>query len=78
MRQYSFFVHFNRVNMQRGNERVWTIHFRGKCHQVKGVCCLVPCESRYLPSGRQPRATLRGRARYLVISRGGWGTLYNE
>ena len=64
---YSFFAHFNRCNMQRGLNNVWTVHFRGVCYQVEGIDFRVPTKTRYNKSGRQPRATIRGRARFITI-----------
>lgn len=69
-RRYSFFAHFNRVNMQRGKPEVWTIHFRGRCIQAEGIEFNVPLYTRYVGDGPQPRATLRGRAVEVVISNG--------
>ncbi len=68
MKRYRFFVHFNRVNMQRGDPKVWTVHFRGVCYQTqkirfKGV---VELDSDYKPDGRQPRATFRGAAKKVL------------
>lgn len=56
----AFKWHFNRINMQRGNPNVWTVHYRGKCHQVKEVKCYTPVETAFKKDGRQPRAVLVG------------------
>ena len=74
-KSYRFFVHFNRINMQRGNPRVWTIHFRGVCYQVVDYICHVPHVSRYVFRGRQPRATIRGLAKTVVVHRSGIGEI---
>ncbi len=68
---YSFFVHFNRNNMQRGNPNVWTVHWKGKCYPAREVEINVPVTTRYVPNGRQPRATMRGKANRLHINRDG-------
>lgn len=60
MKRYRFFAHFNRVNMQRGDPKVWTVHFRGQCLQAESISFCVPMTTVYKPNGRQPRATLRG------------------
>lgn len=62
MKQYAFFAHFNRINMQRGDPKVWTVHFRGQCIQASNIRFEVPMTTRYRPTGAQPRATLRGKA----------------
>lgn len=61
MKPKAFRIHFNHINMQRGNPNVWTIHTNGQCIQVKGFTCFVPVETRYNPTGRQPRAYLWGK-----------------
>lgn len=55
-----FVLHFNRVNMQRKNPNVWTVHYKGKCHQVKKVKCHVSVETIFDKDGQQPRAKLIG------------------
>lgn len=60
MKGYRFFAHFNRINMQRGDPNVWTLHFRGMCMQAESIKFNVPIQTDYKPNGRQPRATLRG------------------
>jgi len=64
-----FRLHFNRINMQRGNPNVWTVHMSGVCHQVKLVKPYVPMETRYVPNGPQPRAYFVGRG-YLYVRKG--------
>ena len=61
-RKYKFFAHFNRINMQRGNPNIWTVHYRGQCIQTKGINFRVPVLTKYKPDGRQPRAVLEGYA----------------
>jgi hypothetical protein len=67
---FVFKLHFNRINMQRGDPRVWTVRFRGVCHQCIGVSLLIPAITTYDPAGRQPRALVRGYARKVVITQG--------
>lgn len=71
MKQYVFFAHFNRVNMQRGKSRVWTLHFRGMCMQAEKIVFHVPLETAYKPKGVQPKATLRGKAGHVFASSSG-------
>lgn len=61
-----FRLHFNRINMQRGNPNVWTVHMSKACYQVKSVVSYVTMETRFDPKGRQPRAYLFGRAKILL------------
>lgn len=58
----AFRVHFNRINMQRGNPKVWTVHTSKGCVQTKEVCCWAPMMSVYKgTNARQPRAFMEGR-----------------
>ena len=68
MKRYRFFAHFNRINMQRGDPKVWTVHIKGTCLQAEEVKFKVPVETRYVPNGRQPRATLRGWCHSIIAS----------
>jgi hypothetical protein len=70
VKRYSFFAHFNRVNMQRKLAQVWTVHFRGTCYQVESIKFKVPTTTRFVPEGRQPRATMRGLASTVTVSNG--------
>jgi hypothetical protein len=56
----TFKLHFNRINMQRGNPNVWTVHTSKKCIPAAVVKCYVPLETKFNPTGRQPRAFLCG------------------
>ena len=67
MKIYRFFMHFNRVNMQRGSPNVWSVHFRGTCYMTPKVIVGVPIESVYKPNGKQPRVILRGWARNINV-----------
>jgi len=58
-----FKAHFNRVNMQRGNPNVWTVHTSRACHQGAVIRILVPVETVYRPDRPQPRAYFSGRGR---------------
>jgi hypothetical protein len=65
-KEYSFFAHFNRIAMQRGDKACWTVHYRGGCYPAIEIDFQVPVKTRYNPGGPQPRATLRGKARKLI------------
>jgi len=67
---WRFFAHFNRINMQRGDPRVWTVHFRGQCIQCEEIIANVPTYTEYKPNGKQPRAKIRGRAHYVELTGG--------
>lgn len=60
MKRLKFKAHFNRVNMQRGNPRVWTVHNSQGCFQGQAIRILVPTETVYKPNGAQPRAYFTG------------------
>jgi hypothetical protein len=55
-----FKLHFNRINMQRGLDTVWTIHLSDKCIPAKEVLVEVDVKAVYKPEARQPRAWLEG------------------
>jgi len=61
MRPRKFRLHFNRINMQRGNTNIWTVHLSDKCIQVRDVKVCVPIETVYKPTAEQPRAYLSGK-----------------
>lgn len=54
-------VHFNRVEMQRGGEHVWTVHTCEGCFQVKDVQLRTSFDTKFKPMGVQPRAFFKGR-----------------
>ena len=77
MRKYRFFLYFNRINMQRGLAHVWSVHYRGLCHQATTVRLIgIPVETDYKPHGRQPRAKLVGYAANLAHNDDGGVTLW--
>jgi hypothetical protein len=56
-----FRLHFNRINMQRGKDTVWTIHRSDRCIPARKVALYVdPIETHFKKDGRQPRAYLSG------------------
>ena len=55
-------IHFNRVNMQRGTPTVWTVCFKGTCHQGEEIRISIPCKTVFRPEARQPRAWFEGLA----------------
>lgn len=61
-RRLKFRLHFNRINMQRGNPNVWTVHNSRGCFQAQKVVVMVPVESVFKKDGRQPRAYFSGSA----------------
>lgn len=68
---WKFFSHFNRINMQRKDPKVWTVHFRNVCYQGTGIIFNVPTSTTYDPDGRQPRAKMVGRARQVEVDKSG-------
>lgn len=55
-----FKVHFNRINMQRGKDTIWTVHTSKQCIPAREVKIHVPIETIYRPTARQPRAYMVG------------------
>ena len=63
-------LHFNRLNMQRGNPNVWTAHNSHGCYGAEKLIIMhdgkVIAETVFDPKARQPRAyfTTRGSVKY--------------
>jgi len=72
-RRLKFRAHFNRVNMQRGNPNVWTVHTSRGCFQGTGIVSHVTMATVYKANGPQPRAYFEGYA-HVAITR--LGTIY--
>lgn len=63
----TFWLHFNRINVQRGDPDVWTVHLSDQCIQTKHVECRVTIKTVYRgATARQPRAYFKGKGRILV------------
>jgi len=60
MKQIKFKAHFNRINMQRGNPNVWTVHTSRACYQVQEIKIFVPVTTVFKKDGPQPRAHFDG------------------
>lgn len=60
MKRLKFKAHFNRVNMQRGNPNVWTVHNSRGCFQGEKIQLHVPVETVFKPNAPQPRAYFVG------------------
>jgi len=56
-------LHFNRINMQRGDPRVWSAHTSKACHGTEKIVIVrdgeVLLETVFNPGGSQPRAYLQ-------------------
>lgn len=66
MKTYAFNFHYNKpASLKAGKPRM-SVHFRGKCHIVTDVMCLVPCWSKHRT--RQPRCVMEGRAKDVVLN----------
>lgn len=55
-----FRLHFNRINMQRGKDTVWTIHRSDRCIPARQVKVYVETETVFRPEATQPRAWFQG------------------
>lgn len=59
-------LHFNRVNMQRGNPNVWTAHNSRGCFGAEKLVIMhdgkVVAETVFNPKARQPRAYFTAQA----------------
>lgn len=54
-------LHFNRINMQRGLDTVWTIHLSDRCIAAREVVINIPINTVFKPEARQPRAWFEGK-----------------
>lgn len=57
----TFYLHFNRIAMQRGDPNVWSIRTSKGCFHAKNVVIQVPLETVFRENGPNPRAFLKGR-----------------
>ena len=65
----TFWLHFNRINVVRGDPDVWTVHLSDQCIQTKHVDCHVPIATVYRgKTARQPRAYFKGQGRILAMA----------
>lgn len=65
-RRYKAVMHFNKPGSAKG--RPWTVHYRGACHVVKKIVCLVPMTSEFKPDKpTNPRAFFTAMAAGLEI-----------
>lgn len=55
-------IHFNRVNMQRNDDRVWSAHTSKSCNMAEKIVVMhngkVVLETVFRPEAKQPRAYL--------------------
>jgi hypothetical protein len=55
MRRCKAVMHFNKPASKKGTP--WTVHYRGVCHIVSAISCLVPMYSAWKPDKKtNPRA----------------------
>jgi len=67
-------IHFNRINMQRGNPKVWTAHNSRACFQGEKIRIVhngvVVAETVYRPEANQPRAYVSVQGNVKVLEDG--------
>lgn len=69
MRTYKAVMHFNKPGARNGTP--WTVHFRGVCHIVREIRCLVPMVSEFKPEKKSnPRAFFTAKAATLTVADG--------
>lgn len=57
----TFYLHFNRIAMQRGDPKVWSIRTSKGCFHAEKVVVEVPLETVFKPEKKQnPRAFFKG------------------
>lgn len=56
-----FYLHFNRIAMQRKDPKVWSIRTSKGCFHAEKIVCKVPLETIYKPDSKSnPRAFFKG------------------
>lgn len=65
MKKYRFFYHYNKPLSKQLGRVMWSVHFRGTCHMVEAISCLVPAESKV--NKRQPYAVMQGFAEAVSV-----------
>jgi len=61
-------MHFNKFGAKDG--KPWTVHYRGVCHIVSEINCLVPMVSEWKPNKKQnPRAFFTAKVKKLELNK---------
>jgi len=63
-----FNFHYNKPASLKAGRPILTVHFRGVCHLVSSVRCVVPCETKIRK--QQPRCVMAGDCNRVVVSKG--------
>lgn len=58
-----FKLHFNRIAMQRGDRKVWSIRLSDRCLHAEHIVVDVPLKTVYKATAQQPRAFFVGEGR---------------
>jgi len=64
---YRFFYHYNKPESRKTGIDKLTLHYRGQCHIVEKIICLVPTETKN--NKHQPRIVVQGLTSGVVIDR---------
>lgn len=68
MKTYKAVMHFNKPASKKG--KPWTVHYRGMCHIVSKIECLVPMVSEFKPNKKtNPRAFFTAYAKNLTVKK---------
>lgn len=67
MKRYKAVMHFNKPGSRKGTP--WTVHYRGVCHIVSAINCMVPMYSEWKPEKKSnPRAFFTARVAEIEIT----------
>lgn len=70
MKTYKAIMHFNKPGSKNG--KPWTIHYRGICHLVSEIRCMVPMVSEWKPTKKSnPRAFFTAQVKQISITESG-------
>lgn len=66
-KRYKAILHFNKPGSKKGTP--WTVHYRGACHLVSEIRCLVPMVSEWKPEKKSnPRAFFTAKVAHMEIT----------
>ena len=66
MKQYRFFLHYNKPLSKKIGEHFWSVHYKNKCYFTKNIECNTITESKL--NKTQPYVVMRGFATNLIES----------
>lgn len=66
MKQYRFFLHYNKPLSKKFNKHMWSVHYKNKCYFSENIQCNVITESKV--NKEQPYVVMRGFAKNIEFN----------